>query len=214
MRKSFAVIGLGRFGSSVALTLMDAGVQVLAIDSDPECIKKISDQVTCAVNINVRDVEAIKEVGLDNIDGVVVAMGHSIEASAIAIMTAKELGVPYVLAKCDSDEMAKILLRIGADQVIYPEKEVGINTAKRLIYPSFHELFELEDHIDVVELGVRPEWIGKTVRMLNLRQEYKMNIIVIKKGNQIISDIDPDMVLDENCRFIAAIPDAEIKRMQ
>ncbi len=214
MRKSFAVFGLGRFGSSVALTLMDAGAQVLAVDNDPECIKRISDQVTCAVNINVRDAEAIKEVGLDNIDGVVVAMGHSIEASAITIMTAKELGVPYVLAKCDSDEMAKILLRVGADQVIYPEKEAGINTAKRLLYPSFHELFELEAHIDIVEFGVRKEWVGKSVRMLDLRNKYKMNVIVIKKGNQIISDIDPDLILDEECSLIAAVPDSEIKRMQ
>ena len=106
MKKSFAVVGLGRFGTNVALTLMESGAQVLAIDSNPECVKRISSQVTCAVTINVCETESLKEAGLENMDGVVVAMGDNLEASAMTIITAKELGVPYILAKSNNDEAA------------------------------------------------------------------------------------------------------------
>lgn len=101
---------------------MESGAQVLAIDSDPECVKRISSRVTCAVTVNVCETESLKEAGLENMDGVVVAMGDNLEASAMTIITAKELGVPYILAKSNNDEAAKILSKIGADKVIYPER--------------------------------------------------------------------------------------------
>ena len=140
MKKSFAVVGLGRFGMNVALTLMESGAQVLAIDSDPECVKRISSRVTCAVTVNVCETESLKEAGLENMDGVVVAMGDNLEASAMTIITAKELGVPYILAKSNNDEAAKILSKIGADKVIYPEKDAGINVARKLLCSNFLEL--------------------------------------------------------------------------
>ena len=113
---------------------MESGAQVLAIDSNPECVKRISSQVTCAVTVNVCETESLKEAGLENMDGVVVAMGNNLEASAMTIITAKELGVPYILAKSNNDEAAKILSKIGADKVIYPEKECRNQCCKESSY--------------------------------------------------------------------------------
>jgi trk system potassium uptake protein TrkA len=213
MKKSYAVIGLGRFGSSVALALSEAGVQVLAIDSDAESVKRIAPFVTCAVNIDVCDTDAMKEVGLDDIDGVVVAMGHNLEASAMSIITAKEMGVPYIIAKSNSDEMAKILMKIGADKVVYPEKDAGYNVAKKLLCSNFMEFFEISDDLGVAEITVKKEWVGKTIKELNLRKNYKINIVAIKEGNKVISDIDPDARLREDSRLIVIMSESSMKRM-
>jgi trk system potassium uptake protein TrkA len=213
MKKSYAVIGLGRFGSSVAMALSEAGVQVLAIDSDAESVKRIAPFVTCAVNIDVCDTDAMKEVGLDDIDGVVVAMGHNLEASAMSIITAKEMGVPYIIAKSNSDEMAKILMKIGADKVVYPEKDAGYNVAKKLLCSNFMEFFEISDDLGVAEITVKKEWVGKTIKELNLRKNYKINIVAIKEGNKVISDIDPDARLREDSRLIVIMSESSMKRM-
>lgn len=213
MKKSYAVFGLGRFGFSVATALMEAGAQVLAIDGDPETVRRISSLVTCAVNIDVRDTDAIKEVGLENIDGVVVAMGHNLEASALAIITAKELGVPYIMAKCNSDESAKVLLKIGADKVVYPEKDAGFQVARKLLCNNFMEYFEISDGISVAEISVKPQWIGKTVKEIDFRKNYKINIIAIKNGTKVDNDISPDDRIEENSRLIVILSDTSMKRL-
>lgn len=176
---------------NVALTLMESGAQVLAIDSDPECVKRISSRVTCAVTVNVCETESLKEAGLENMDGVVVAMGDNLEASAMTIITAKELGVPYILAKSNNDEAAKILSKIGADKVIYPEKDAGINVARKLLCSNFLEFFEISDNVNVAEISVRPEWVGKTLKELDFRRSYNMNIILVKEDERSIEHITP-----------------------
>ncbi len=213
MKKSYAVIGLGRFGTNVALTLMESGAQVLAIDSNPECVKRISSQVTCAININVCETEALRETGLENMDGVIVAMGNNLEASAMTIMTAKELGVPYILAKSNSDEMSKILMRIGADKVTYPEKDAGVHVARKILCNNFLDFFEISDNINVAEISVRPDWVGKAIKDLDLRKKYKMNIIMIKHGAGTIEDISPDLKLEDGYNLIVTISNEGLKRI-
>ncbi len=213
MKKSFAVVGLGRFGTNVALTLMESGAQVLAIDSNPECVKRISSQVTCAVTVNVCETESLKEAGLENMDGVVVAMGNNLEASAMTIITAKELGVPYILAKSNNDEAAKILSKIGADKVIYPEKDAGINVARKLLCSNFLEFFEISDNINVAEISVRPEWVGKTLKELDFRRSYNMNIILVKEDGRSIDHITPELQLKESYRLLVTISNEGLKRM-
>lgn len=213
MKKSFAVVGLGRFGTSVAMTLMDAGAHVLAIDNNPECVKRIASQVTCAVTLNVCDTEALKEVGLETMDGVIVSMGQNLEASAMTIMTSKEMGVPYILAKCTSDEMAKILLKVGADKVVYPEKDTGQNVARKMLFGNFLDYFELSENINVAEFTVKPEWIGKSIRSLNFRKKYKMNVIAIKRGKEVMNEINPDIKLDADCKLIVIVSNDGLKRL-
>ncbi len=214
MKKSFAVFGLGRFGISIANALMSQGAQVLAIDSNPDVVKKISSQVTCAVSIDVCSSEAIKEVGLDNIDVVIVAMGQSLAASVMTIMTAKELGVPFVVAKADSDETAKIFLKVGADKVVFPEKDAGIHTARKLLYRNFIEYFEIDKNLGVAEIMVKPEWVGKTIKELDLRKNYKINVIAIKKENKIANEVSPDDTLKEDTKLIIVVSDESLKKLR
>lgn len=214
MKKSFAVFGLGRFGTSIANALISQGAQVLAVDSNPDVIRKISSQVTCAVSIDVCDSEAVKEVGLDNIDAVVVAMGESLAASVMTIMTAKEMGVPFVMAKADSDEMAKIFLKVGADKVIFPEKDAGIHAARKLLYDNFIEYFEIEKNLGVAEIMVRPEWVGKSIKELDLRKNYKINVIAVKSGNQLAGEVNPDEILKSDSRLIVVVSESSFKKLK
>lgn len=214
MKKSFAVFGLGRFGTSIANALMAQGAQVLAIDSDPDVIKRISPQVTCAVSIDVSDSEAVKEVGLDNIDVVIVAMGQSLAASVMTIMTAKELGVSYVIAKADSDETAKIFLKVGADKVVFPEKDAGVLTARKLMYDSFIEYLEIEDNLGVAEIMIKPEWVGKSIKELDLRKHYKINVIAVKNANQPAHEVNPEEILQANSTLIIMVSDSSLKKLR
>lgn len=213
MKKSFAVVGLGRFGTSVAHELMDSGAEVLAIDSDAERVKRIAPFVTCALNIDVCDTDAIREAGLESVDVLVVAMGTNLEASAMTIITAREIGVPYILAKSNSDETSKILQKIGADKVIFPEKDAGVNVARKLLSSGFIDFFGLADNLNVAEIEIKPQWTGKSIKQLNLRRNYGINIIAIKKNGQVINNIEPDIILDEDSRLIITISDKDIKRL-
>ena len=158
-------------------------------------------------------VKSLKEAGLENMDGVVVAMGNNLEASAMTIITAKELGVPYILAKSNNDEAAKILSKIGADKVIYPEKDAGINVARKLLCSNFLEFFEISDDINVAEISVRPEWVGKTLKELDFRRSYNMNIILAKEDGRSIDHITPELQLKESYRLLVTISNEGLKRM-
>ena len=125
-RKEFVVFGMGRFGSSVAKTLSENGCQVLAVDMDQSKIELIADAVTYAVCTDVTDVDAIHSLGISNFDGAVIAIGGNLEASVMVTILAKELGIPYILAKARNELHAKILKKVGADMVVFPEKETGI----------------------------------------------------------------------------------------
>ena len=129
MGKSYAVLGLGKFGKSVALNLMKDGAEVLAVDQKEELVRDIVDYVTCAVCADVTDMEVMNSIGLEEMDGLVIATAESLEASVMALMIAKEIGVPYILAKADGRLKGEILKRIGADEVVYPEEEMGARTA-------------------------------------------------------------------------------------
>lgn len=213
MKKSFAVVGLGRFGKSIALNLMKEGAEVLAIDNDADRVKHISSEVTCALNIDACDTEALKSAGIENMDGVIVAMGHNLEAGAMTIITAKELGVPYILAKSNSDEMSKILLKIGADRVIYPEKDAGAAIAKQILCKDVLEYFEISENVNLVEINARPEWVGKTIGGLDLRKKYKINVILIKNGDNVTNEIHPDLVIKQGDKLIVTLSDEGFKRI-
>ena len=147
MSKSFAVIGLGRFGKKLALSLYDMGAEVLAVDKSPEIVESVSGSVTYAIEADVSNIEAMKGIGINNMDAVVVAMGSDLTSSIMAVMSAKEQGVPKVVAKAADDRMGEILKRVGADQIIYPEEDTGLRTARKLISDTFLEFFDIDDNL-------------------------------------------------------------------
>lgn len=204
-KKSFAVFGLGKFGESVAMELAAAGAEVLALDIDEEKVHEVASFVTCAMKVDVCDVETMESLGLSNMDGVIIAITGNLDASIMATLICKEAGVPYVLAKTGDQIHATILKKVGADKVIVPEKESGLRVARNLIAGNFKEFIELSDRVRMIEIAVKPEWIGKTLRELNLRQKSRINVIGIRDKNDLILNFDPDTPIDKNFSFIVVL---------
>lgn len=214
MNKSVAVIGLGRFGESIATELYRSGADVMVIDNNNEKINDIADRVTCAMNVDVCDMEALRDAGLSNMDAVVVAMSDRLEPSIMSVMSAKELGVPLVIAKAKDEMMGSILSRIGADKVVYPEKESGMRLSHKLLSEHFVDYFDLSDSTSLVELMPKPEWIGKTLRELNLRKEYKVNVVAVIQGEEFNIAMDPDEPLKEGEPLLLIMKKKDLKRFE
>lgn len=191
MKKQYAVLGLGRFGYAVAVTLAQAGNQVLAVDENEDRIQEIADYVTCAVRADITDTKVFESLGISNMDVVIVGIAQNMEASILAAIQSKEAGVPRVIAKCSSRIHKDILLRVGADQVVMAEYETGVRLAKNLISGGFKDLFDLSDSFSVAELTVPSAWKEKTLEQLNIRKKYGVNIIAIKRDGRIEGNVDP-----------------------
>ena len=183
--KQFAVLGLGRFGMSVAKSLTDNGYTVMVADRSEEKVQEASEFVTYAVKADVSDEMALRSLGLGNFDVVVVAIGTHLEDSVMAVLIAKELGVPYVLAKAQTDMQKKILEKIGADRVVFPEREMGVWIANNLIYSSFLEFIEVSEEYGIVEVKAIPEWIGKTLAESDIRAKYGFNVVGIRRHGKM-----------------------------
>jgi len=197
-RKEFVVFGLGKFGLSVAKALADNGCQVMVVDSDRSRVEKIAEDVTYAVCTDVTDSDAIHSLGIGNFDGAIVAIGENMEASVLVTIIAKEMGIPYVLAKATTELQAKVLKKVGADKIIFPEKETGIRIANNLISDNFFDAIELSAKYSMMDLTIPEDWVGKTLRELNLRATKKINVIGIKREEEFEITPDPDMPLTED----------------
>lgn len=194
-RKQFVVIGLGRFGSSVAETLYGLGNDVLVIDKDEDLIQDISDKVTHAVQMDATDENALRSLGLRNFDVAVVTIGSNIQASVMVTLLVKELGIKYIIAKGNSDLHAKVLYKIGADRVILPEKDMGVRVAHNLVSESILDFIELSPDYSIMEIEALEEWTGKNIGELKLRSKYGINVMAIKKGDEInLSPLADDVV--------------------
>lgn len=186
----FVVIGLGRFGTSVAQTLYSIGNDVLVIDKNEDVVLEIADNVTHAVQMDATDENALKTLGLSNFDVAVVTIGGNIQASIMATLLVKELGVKYIVAKGNNDLQAKVLYRIGADKVILPEKDMGVRVAHNLMSANILDYVDLSSDYSIIEIKPLDEWVGKSLADLDVRKEYGINIISIKKPDN--STISPN----------------------
>ncbi len=191
----FVVFGLGKFGRSVAQTLAENGKEVLAIDNNEEIIQDIADVVTHAVQADVTDSDALKALGVGNFDVAVIAISNNLQASIMSTILAKEMGVPYVIAKASNDIHKRVLEKVGADKVIFPEREIGVRIANNLVSETFVDFIELSDDYSIVELSVVEEWAGKSLKELNMRVNYGINVMAIRKGDNISITPGPDLVL-------------------
>lgn len=206
--KQFVIIGLGRFGSSIAKTLYSLGNDVLAIDKDEDIVQEIADSVTHAVQLDATDENALRSLGIRNFDVAVVTIGDNIQSSIMATLLVKELGVKYIIAKGHSDLHAKVLYKIGADRVVLPEKDMGIRVAHNLVSANILDYIELSDDYSVMEIQVLHEWAGKTLNELKLRSKYGINVMAIKRGDEVNLSPAADDIIEEN-DIIVAIGSAE-----
>lgn len=191
MKKQFAVFGLGSFGWSVALTLESLGCDVLVVDKSYEKIQEISDQVSYAMKADVSDPEAMQALGGRNLDGAVVAVSESLEASIMATMLSKEMGIPYVLAKAKDRLQGTILEKVGADSVIYPEREMGSRVAKNLVSGTFSDWIELSSEYSMAETVIPTKWAGRSLSELKIREKYGINVVGIIQDEKVNVMFDP-----------------------
>ena len=196
--KSYVVIGLGRFGSEMAVKLYECGEEVLAVDLDEQVVDKIADRVTRAVAADARDRDVLERLGVENFDRAVVAMGSDLAASAMITMNLKELGVPYIICKAHDSAYREILLKLGADRVVIPEWEMADKLALGLTHAGMMEYIELSDEVGIVEMMPMDRWIGKSIRGLELRTKYGANVLALRKGEmiQLPPDIDAPLEAD------------------
>ena len=196
--KSYIIIGLGRFGAEMATKLYECGEEVMAIDTDESLVDKITDRVTRAVAADARDLDVLVKLGAENFDRAVVAVGSDLAASALITMNLKTLNVPFIMCKAHDDTYREILEKLGADRVIIPERAVADKLALGLTHAGVMEYIELSDEYGIVEMEPIDEWIGKSIRGLELRSRYGTNVIAMRKGDaiQIPPDIDTPITSD------------------
>ncbi len=213
-KRQYAVIGLGRFGSSVARTLYETGNDVLAIDKDPEVVQEISDYVTHSVVMDATDETALANLGIRNFDVAVVAIGGNIQSSILATLLIKEAGVNYIVAKGNNELHAKVLYRTGADKVILPEKDMGIRVAHNIVSSNILDYIELTSDYSIMEIEALEKWVGKTLRELDVRRKYGINIIGIKANKKINVSPSPDSKIAENDILIAIGEDKNLEKLE
>ena len=214
MKNTYAVFGLGRYGKAVARELVDNGREVIAVDSDQRIVNDAAVHLPVCKCADVTDAEAISRLGIGGIDTVIICMAGNLEASVMAVTLCKEVGVKTVIAKCANETHQKILLRVGADQVVVPENESGVRLAKNLLSSGFIDMISLSKDVSMVEIDVRKEWLGKNLIELNLRKKYGFNVVAIKKANKVNVNIIPEQVLDEETTLIVIANTAKLSKLK
>ena len=202
MKKTYAVFGLGRYGIAVARELVSNGVEVIAVDSDEKIVNVAATELPICKCADITDPEVIRQLGISNVDVVIIAMANNLEASVMAVTLCKEIGVKTVIAKSANEMHQKILTRVGADKVVFPENESGIRLAKNLLCSGFVDMVSLAKNVSVIELNVKPDWVGKNLIELNLRKKYSINVVAVHKGDMVSVDIDPREQLGEDDKLI------------
>ena len=187
MKKSrqYLVVGLGRFGSALALALAEQGMQVLAIDRNLEIVEAHRSKLADVVRGDAMDAAVLKQLGVADCDAAVVTMGDDVKASSVIVMHLKELGVPYVIAKASDDFHGRMLTRLGADKVIFPERDMGQRIAHNLVSEKIMDFIELSPDYSLMEMRPRPEWQGKPLSELNLRGKHRINVVAVRSGGVV-----------------------------
>jgi len=213
-KKTYAVFGLGRYGIAVAKELVDNGMEVIAVDNDERIVNDVAAYLPVCKCADVTDAEVISRLGIGNIDTVIICMASKLEASVMAITLCKEAGAKTVIAKCANEMQQKILLRVGADQVVFPENESGVRLAKNLLSSGFIDMISLSKDVSMVEIDVKDEWCGKNLIELNLRKKYGFNIVAIKKGEAVSVNINPEQALDAESSLIVIANTAKLGKLK
>lgn len=212
--KSYAVFGLGRYGSAVAQELVNNGAEVLAVDVSESLVNSASAFLPYCKCADVTDPEVIKQLGISSFDTVIVAMAKSVESSVMAIMLCKEAGVKNVIVKCADEMHRKIFMKVGADKVVFPETESGMRLAKNLLSSGFVDVIDLSDDVSIIELDVKAEWVGKTLIELNLRRKYGLNVVAVKTNGTTNIDIDPSEKLGSDMKLVVIMNKDKAKKLR
>ncbi|MGG0720320.1 TrkA family potassium uptake protein [Robertmurraya massiliosenegalensis] len=214
VKKEFAVIGLGRFGGSIVRELAEQGMEVMAIDTKEDRVNEFSMIASHAVMGDTTDESVLKGLGIRNFDHVIVAIGDDIQASILTTLILKELGVKHITVKAQNDYHEKVLLKIGADTVVHPERDMGRRIAHKMVSNSVLDYLELSDEHSIVEIVAGGTVIGHTILELDIRAKYGINIVAIKRGNEINVSPQANEVILQNDILIVIGADSDINRFE
>lgn len=211
MKKTYAVLGLGRYGQAVAKELINHGAEVLAVDVNESVVNDLAAEIPVCKCADITDPAVFSQLGIDRVDVAIIAMASDLEATVMAITLCKEIGVGTVIVKCATEMQKAIYTRVGADKTVFPENESGIRLAKNLLSGGFVDMLELSDNVGMVEIAVKPEWAGKNLIELKLRNKYDINVVAIIDGSNVITAIDPTVPLTADMRLIVI---ANVKKLE
>ncbi len=214
MKKTYAVIGLGRFGWSVATELSQAGAEVIAVDTNEDRVREIAPLVTLSICGNICDSGVSEEIGLCDADVAVIATSGNLEASVTAVIFAKDAGVPFVIAKAHNKVQKRILEKVGADKVLIPEQESGVRIARSILSENYVDFIELSKTLRLVEFQIKPEWIGKSLADLDLRKKYRLNVVGIRIGDEVKTAIDPLLPLPDSCSMLIMAEKNDLEKLR
>ena len=213
MKKSYAVIGLGRFGSSVAATLFDMDQEVLAMDVDGARVEEMKHRVTLAIQADMRDERALSRLEIQRFDAVLISIGGDVQSSIMATVLCKELGARYVIAKAADPLHAKLLRKVGADKVLLTEREAGVRLAHSLVSESVIDYLELSDEYSVSEISIPKRWVEHSLDDLKVRNTYDVSVIAIRRGESIMVKIDPYEALQEKDVLVVIGENTDIQKI-
>ncbi len=202
--KSYTVFGMGEFGKNVAIELARAGADVCAIDNRQERLEDVADYVTDAKILDASDIHSYAKLGLETMDGVVIAMSGNMNAELMALLQSEEASVPNIVVKAINDTQEKIFEKMGATMIITPEKSGGIRLARTLVRSNVFDFVELRDHVCMLEIAIQEDWNGKSLRELNLRSEYNINVIALVRDGVVCMSVDPDEKLSMDTHLLVA----------
>jgi len=182
--RSFAVIGLGRFGSATASTLVEMGQDVIGIDTDEDRVRTLSETILQTVQLDATDGRALRAAGIQNVDVAIISIGENVESSVLIVMLVKELGIQTIIAKATTPLHGRILEKLGVTRVIFPEREMAERLAHSLVVPNVLDYIELSRDFSIVEMPAPRAFVGRTLRELALRTSYGLTLIAIKRGGR------------------------------
>lgn len=214
INKSYAVFGLGRYGRAVAKELIDSGAEVITVDCNNKIVENLVGEFPICKCADVTDYEVIKQLGISNVDTVIIAIAGNFEANVMTTMLCKEAGVGQVIVKCSSEIHREILEKVGADIVVFPENDSGIRLAKNLLSSGFIDIADISDEISIIELSAKPEWVGKCLKELELRRKYSINVIALMKNENVEIELHPDTIIEENMKMIVISGKKDIKKLK
>lgn len=194
---SYLVLGLGRFGTAFAKTMSELGHDVLGVDGDPKIVQNLSDELAHVISSDVSNEDFLKSIGVSNFDAAVVAIGNNLESSILATALLKELGAKHIIAKAQNELHGKVLTTVGANRIVFPERDMGIRVANNLASNNIIDIIHLSEDYSIMETSIPEKWVDKTIAELSIRTKYKVNVLAVRVGEEIIISPTADYVFKE-----------------
>lgn len=210
-KEQILIIGLGKFGMSIAKELSKYDAEVMAVDESSELVDEVSKYVTHAAKVDAGDVEALKKLGIHTFDIAIIGIGDNLESSIMIALTLKELNIPYIIAKSRDEKHTRLLNMIGVDKVVQPEKDAGARIAKSLMHKSIIDRVEFGKEYSVIEIETPEEWIGTALNRLNIRAKYGINIVCVEKKDGKVVIPAADYVIEEKDNLMLIAPNKELE---